>query len=306
MGESEGFQKFFECWLVEQKRDLEQLVSAVKTHLQDGRSNTNQGGEDNHNHNHLRPLIQRVINHYEHYYKVKSRYGKRDVIAMLTPSWRSKIEDAFMWIGGWRPSMAFDLLYSKSGLQLEPRLSELLSGLKTGDLGDLSPDQLTRIDELQRKTIREEKELDEKHAQVQESVADASMVELSHMVTELTRAGDKTMEEHGLQDERVASALAPKEKAMVDILQKADDLRLSTLKEVVNILNLIQAAHFLTAAAELHLRFHEWGMKMDAAAAAGYHLQFHPKNVGRGSFSNDTATSSKIGASFLQWPHQGA
>ncbi|XP_019181747.1 PREDICTED: protein DOG1-like 3 [Ipomoea nil] len=266
MAESEGFQKFFEFWLVEQKRDLEQLVSAVKTHRQDGRSSTNQAGEDNHNHNHLRPLIQRVLNHYEHYYKVKSRYEKRDIIAMLTPSWRSKMEDAFMWIGGWRPSMAFHLLYSKSGLQLEPRLSELLSGLRTGDLGDLSPDQLTLVDELQRKTIREENELVEKHAQVQESVADASMVEWSHMVTELTRAGDETMEEHGLRDEQVASALAPKEKAMVDILQKADDLRLSTLKEMVNILNLIQAAHFLIAAAELHLRFHEWGMKRDAAA----------------------------------------
>nr|GMC66689.1 protein DOG1-like 3 [Ipomoea batatas] len=86
------------------------------------------------------------------------------------------------------------------------------------------------IDELQRKTIMEEKELDEKNGQVQESVADASMVEMSHMVTKLTMAGDETMEEHGLQDERVASALAPKEKAMVDILQNADDLRLSTLK----------------------------------------------------------------------------
>ncbi|XP_031108747.1 uncharacterized protein LOC116013241 [Ipomoea triloba] len=140
------------------------------------------------------------------------------------------MENAFMWIEGWRPSMAFHLLYCKSGLQLEPRLSELLSGLKTGDLGDLSPDQLTRIDELQRKMIMEEKELDEKNGQVQESVADASMVEMSHMVTKLTRAGDETMEEHGLQDERVASALAPNEKAMVDILQNADDLQLSTLK----------------------------------------------------------------------------
>nr|GLL19713.1 protein DOG1-like 3 [Ipomoea trifida] len=114
---------------------------------------------------------------------------------MLTPSWRSKMENAFMWIGGWRPSMAFHLLYFKSGLQLEPRLSELLSGLKTGDLGDLSPDQLTRIrgcNKLQRKTIMEEKELHEKNGQVQESVADASMVEMSHMVTKLTMAGDKT------------------------------------------------------------------------------------------------------------------
>lgn len=158
--------------------------------------------------------------------------------------------------------MAFHLLYSKSGLQLEARLSELLSGLRTGDLGDLSPHQLNRVDELQRKTIREEKELGEKQAELQETVADASMVELSHMVTELKRAGEEGIKG---EDERVHSALAPKEKTMIDILQKADDLRLNTLKEVVNILNPIQAADFLIAAAELHLRFHEWGMKRDAA-----------------------------------------
>jgi hypothetical protein len=53
------------------------------------------------------------------------------------------------------------------------------------DLGDLSPTQLTHVDELQRRTIREERDITEKMAKIQETVADQSMFELSHIVTEL-------------------------------------------------------------------------------------------------------------------------
>ncbi|CAN0891104.1 Protein DOG1-like 3 [Linum grandiflorum] len=137
---------------------------------------------------------------------------------MLSPSWRSSLEDAFLWIGGWRPSMAFHLLYSKSGLQLETKLHDLIRGLTTADLSDISAAQLRRIDELQRATIRDEKVIAEKMAKVQESVADV-----------------------------------------------ADDLRLETLRAIVDVLTPIQAVHFLIAVAELHLRLRDWGKRRDAA-----------------------------------------
>lgn len=156
--------------------------------------------------------------------------------------------------------MAFHLLYSKSGHQLEAQLHELICGLGTGDLGDLSGSQLTRVDQLQRKTIREENELTEKHVKHQETVADSSMVELAHDVTELLRS-----ENTGTDEERVESTLAPRKDGLQEILQMADDLRVRTIKGVIDILTPIQAVHFLIAAAELHLRLHDWGKKGDWA-----------------------------------------
>ncbi|KZV47587.1 hypothetical protein F511_12856 [Dorcoceras hygrometricum] len=264
-----SFSNFFEQWLTEQNQNLETLVSASKENVeklengQNGRAVTQEELDGNI----LRPLIERVIQHYEKYYGAKSKFAKTDILSMFSPPWRSSLEDAFLWIGGWRPSMAFHLLYSKSGQQVEAKLMELIQGLSTGDLADLSSDQLDKVNELQKVTVRAEKELTEKLAKKQESVADASMVELSHAATELIRVGEAA------EDGRVDAALDPKKEALVEILLKADALRLKTLKQVLQILSPIQCVHFLIAAAELHLRFHEWGKKRDEknreVAAAG-------------------------------------
>ncbi|KAL1345400.1 hypothetical protein AAHE18_08G114600 [Arachis hypogaea] len=190
-------------------------------------------------------------------------WAKHDVLAMLSPTWRSSLEDAFLWIGGWRPTMAFHLLYSKAGLQFEAKLDELLQGLRTSDLGDLSATQLAQIDEIQKRTIAEEREITDMMATHQETVADASMVELSHA------GGKKEVEE------RVDSALMPKEEGLEEILQRADGLRLRTLQGIVNILRPKQCIHFLIAAAELHLRLHEWGKKRDTSRRnQGFYLGF--------------------------------
>ncbi|KAL3844788.1 hypothetical protein ACJIZ3_002191 [Penstemon smallii] len=66
-----------------------------------------------------------------------------------------------------------------------------------------------------------------------------------------------------MDEGRVDSTLAPKEEGLVEILQRADGLRMKTLKEVLSILTQIQCVHFLIAAAELHLRSHEWGENRD-------------------------------------------
>ncbi|KZV45029.1 hypothetical protein F511_20102 [Dorcoceras hygrometricum] len=265
----ESFHMFFESWLVEQSQYLEKLVSATEENQQRREQGVSQQELDA---TILIPLLERVIQHYEHYYRAKSRWAKNDVLVMFNPSWTSSLEDAFLWIGGWRPSMAFHLLYSKSGLQLEARIVDVLTGISTGDLGDLSPDQLAKVDELQKGTIREEKELSEKMAKKQEAVADKSMVELSHAATEMMREGTAA-------DERmVEAALGQKEEGLVEVLRKADDLRLNTLRKVVGFLSPIQAVYFLIAAAELHLRFHEWGAKRDSRihqAAEGDQTQQH-------------------------------
>lgn len=251
--DGESFQKFFESWLVEQNQHLQALISASKQQ------------ENNSSSSNFEEQVRVVVEHYEQYYRAKSRWVKLDVLGMLTPSWRSSLEDSFLWIGGWRPSMAFHLLYSKSGVQLEGKLHDLIRGLSSGDLGDLSPTQLTRVDGLQRVTIKEEKDLSEKLAKYQETVADSSLVELSHVVTELMSTNDDRQDsDRRLMDDQIESNLVTKEAKLEEIFHTADDLRLKTLKAVIDILTPIQAVHFLIAAAELHLRLHDWGKQRDA------------------------------------------
>ncbi|XP_015890835.3 protein DOG1-like 4 [Ziziphus jujuba] len=270
------FQKFFEFWMVEQEQHRQQLVSATK-HRHGRRTinvaaNQTTASEDEVE-TVLIPLIDRVMKHYEHYYSAKSKCAKQDVFGFLSPSWLSSLEDAFLWIGGWRPSMAFHLLYSKSGLQLEAiPLHHLINGISTDDLADLSPRQLVHVDGLQQSTIKEEKKITEMMAKHQETVADASMVELSHMVTELIMLKSSHTDSACLngggaevEKERVDTTLALKEEGLEVILQRADDLRLRTLEAIVNdVLTPTQAVHFLIAAAELHLRLHDWGKKREA------------------------------------------
>lgn len=134
-----------------------------------------------------------------------------------------------------------------------------MQGLRSGDLSDLSAAQLQQVDALQKETIRKEQEVTEKLAEQQETVADASMVELAHAMTEGV-GGDEGQS-------RVDAALAPKKDGLAEILRMADQLRLDTLKKVIDILTPMQAVHYLIAAAALHLRIHEWGKKRDARLA---------------------------------------
>ncbi|CAO2836572.1 unnamed protein product [Amaranthus hypochondriacus] len=251
----ESFTEVFDNWLILQKRSLEELRSAAKAYpnliiTKSHNESTQKLGE----------LVNRVMSHYENYYRVKSESMKQNAVQMLSATWRSDLESAFLWIGGWRPSMAFHLLFSISGLQLEDRLSELIQGLESGDLGDLSSSQLIKVNELQRQTVKEERELTESLASQQETVADSRMVELSRDATALTRDVNTGVDS---VSERVEIILESKEDKLEEIFRKADDLRLRTLKKVVEIFSPIQAVHFLIAAAELHLKVHEWGMKKD-------------------------------------------
>ncbi|KAB8080053.1 hypothetical protein EE612_000392 [Oryza sativa] len=158
----ESFAKFFECWISEQSRDLAALRSAASA-----ATNPAAPPDDAE----LRRLVDRVLGHYEHYYRTKSAAASTDVLRMFSPSWTSTTENLYLWCGGWRPTAALHLLYSKSGAQLETQLPVFLAGggLGTGDLGDLSAEQLQAADQLQRITISKEREIENAAASAQVS-----------------------------------------------------------------------------------------------------------------------------------------
>jgi hypothetical protein len=156
---AETFARFFECWILQQSRDLDALRAAAA-------ATAPAGPEDDAG---LRRLVDRVLGHYEHYYRAKSAAASSDVLPMFSPSWISSTETLYLWCGGWRPTAALQLLYSKSGAQLEAQLPAFLDGggLRDGDLGGLCADQLQAADQLQRRTIRSEREIEEAAASAQ-------------------------------------------------------------------------------------------------------------------------------------------
>ncbi|KAI0497390.1 hypothetical protein KFK09_020614 [Dendrobium nobile] len=243
---SDNFANFFESWLADQNRDLHSLLTAVSSPPPRNREEAAAHDE------HLRPLVSTVLNRYEDYYHAKQAFARRDVLPMFTPTWTSSTENLLLWAGGWRPTMIFQLLYSKCGIQVESHLDDLIGGAITWNLADVDAEQLHRIDKLHQATLKREKEISEEEAAAQEKVADEQMVKLSHVITEMG-GGEEMMEEE----------MKAKREAMVDVLRKADFLRIETLKGLVEILRPIQAVHFLIAAAELHLRVHEFGTRKD-------------------------------------------
>ncbi|KAG9447883.1 hypothetical protein H6P81_014011 [Aristolochia fimbriata] len=221
MGFHDDHGRFYRRWLQEHRRHLRRLLTAPR--------------EPTH-HQTLQPLVDAVVAHYAAYFVSKSRYAKRDVLAIFDATWSTTLERGLQWIAGWRPAVAFHLFYSESSLRLETQLTEILHGRGSGDLGDLHPTQLTRIGDLHLETVREEKRITARMADWQEDRVVAHSLDDS----------DLNMEEE-----------------LRTILEEADQLRLGTIRRVVESLNPLQAVDFLTAAAELQIGIREWGEERD-------------------------------------------
>ena len=109
--------------------------------------------------------------------------------------------------------------------------------MRSGNLGDLTPAQLAQVDDLQRRTVAEEDELAREMALVQEG--------------------------HGVVPSADGSGLdvAGHVRRVRDVLERADALRLRTVKRAVEILEPAQAAELLVAAADLEIGFRDFGLK---------------------------------------------
>ncbi|GFP84320.1 hypothetical protein PHJA_000575700, partial [Phtheirospermum japonicum] len=191
----------------------------------------------------------------------KTRWGKDGyALVFLSPPWNTPLEDTLVWIGGWRPTIAFHIIYSVSDRQFEARLSDIRRNIRirNGDLGDLSAAHLGSLYQLHRTTIQDENTITDQMAKHQAGVAGTKAFRLSN---ELSNELSELVRENRIDDEdRVHVVLEPKEEGFRKILQRADQLRLSTIKSIVCILSPIQAVYFLIVATELQLRLHDWGI----------------------------------------------
>ncbi|PKA66917.1 TGACG-sequence-specific DNA-binding protein TGA-2.1 [Apostasia shenzhenica] len=245
---NENFAQFFESWIALMDRDLQTLAAAAAA----PRPITadDEAAEERR----LRQLVADVVGHYEHYYRRKAAAARRDVLPMFSPTWTSTTENLFIWIAGWRPTVAVQILYSKCGIQYETQIPP--------DVVDVDAEQLRRIDELHRRIVQREREVSEEEAAAQEKVANSEMVEISHAMGEMAAGEGKEMMEAEMKGKR---------DEMEEVMEMADAVRMETLKGLVEILRPKQAVQFLVAAAELLLRVHEFGRSKDEATmkAAG-------------------------------------
>ncbi|GJM89727.1 hypothetical protein PR202_ga05942 [Eleusine coracana subsp. coracana] len=184
----------------------------------------------------LSALVGRFVAHLECYCAARAEL---DPVWTLSAPWATPPErGAAYWLAGWRPTTLVHLLYTESGRRFEAQLPDLLLGVRSGNLGDLSPAQLARIDELQRRTVAEEDALSREMARVQEG----------HGVVVVAAVVD-------------VAALVARVRAVLD---RADALRLNTMKRAVEILEPAQAAELLVAAADMEIGFREFGLKYES------------------------------------------
>lgn len=147
-----SFQRFYKTWFDQLKEIVHQLNQVPRPAMNDQHRELQQ------------QFVQKLISHYSEYYRVKSLAAKNDILSVFSAPWSSSLERSLHWIAGWRPTTAFHLIYTESSILFESHIINILRGLRYGDLGDLSPDQVARVSELQCEAVQEENSISDEHS----------------------------------------------------------------------------------------------------------------------------------------------
>lgn len=123
-----NFDHFYASWI----EHLHQLVRHLAAEL----IPSGGGSQDQLSH-----LVNKFMDHYSEYYRVKRLEVERDVLEAVAAPWATSLERSLHWIAGWRPTTVFHLVYTESSILFESHIVDILRGFRTGDLGDLSPAQ---------------------------------------------------------------------------------------------------------------------------------------------------------------------
>ncbi|KAG7581986.1 Transcription factor TGA like domain [Arabidopsis suecica] len=222
-----SFKKFQESWIDQLRNHMNHLRSAQNHHR-----NSATGDEER-----LREAVERVMEHFREYHRAKWATTEKDVIGVMATPWASALERSLHWVGGWRPTTLFHLVYTESSILFESRILDILRGFRTGDLSDLSPSQFRTVSELQCETVKEENAITEELSEWQDDASDLVLGTSSD------------------PDQRI--------RRLAEIVHRTDDLRLRTITRVVELLSPLQQAEFLIAAAELRTGVAGWGTSHD-------------------------------------------
>ncbi|MCL7040717.1 hypothetical protein MKW94_010378 [Papaver nudicaule] len=223
------FEDFLTGWLIRQKTYLDQLIST--------RNNFQNTPEHE-----LRSLVSQVLTHYQQYYAVKGAATREDVYAMFVPPWFSLYEHTYLWIAGFKPSLAFKILD------------------KSVNQDELTNEQLEALCGLRVWTKAAERGLNNDMARVQESLVSPPLVNL---------ALKRNPAERGVVGETADDVLKMLRKKMETLVETADLVRMTTAREIVEKLSPVQSVRFLAAATQLQVNIRRVGLQRDADRGRG-------------------------------------
>lgn len=137
-----SFDHFYCSWFEQLHQLVCQLSAATGPKAESASSHADAASSmHQYDQDHLRNLVSKLMSHYAEYYRVKGLAVERDVLSVVAAPWATALERSLHWIAGWRPTTIFHLVYTESSTLFESRIVDILRGVRTGDLGDLSPAQ---------------------------------------------------------------------------------------------------------------------------------------------------------------------
>ncbi|KAL0341271.1 UNVERIFIED_CONTAM: protein ZW2 [Sesamum radiatum] len=221
---AQTFEAFVDQWFIDKEHHLRDLLGLIARNSCDNEVDEVQ----------CKDLIDRVIRHYGRYFEAKARMIADNVFLVLMPTWFSSFERAYLWMGGFRPGLAFRLV--------------------NNNVLDLSEEQSWRMNRLMTEIKEEEKDITDEFDKVQEVMATPPMLELLRHGGRLRNGVGDNME---LLVDQLKSAVGA-------LVERADYLRMKTGIMLMEILKSSQTIRFLAAAMQLQLRLRRRGMMRDA------------------------------------------
>ncbi|KAK4403400.1 protein ZW2 [Sesamum angolense] len=221
---AQTFEAFVDQWFIDKEHHLRDLLGLIARNSRDNEVDEVQ----------CKDLIDRVIRHYGRYFEAKARMIADNVFLVLMPTWFSSFERAYLWMGGFRPGLAFRLVIN--------------------NVLDLSEEQSWRMNRLMTEIKEEEKEITDEFDKVQEVMATPTMLELLRHGGRLRNGVGDNME---LLVDQLKSAVGA-------LVERADYLRMKTGIMLMEMLKSSQTIRFLAAAMQLQLRLRRRGMLRDA------------------------------------------
>ncbi|KAJ1402171.1 hypothetical protein SESBI_28270 [Sesbania bispinosa] len=232
----EKFSDFYEKWIWKVEEILHQLLEVSKQRKEVVKTEQE-----------LQALVSKATSHIKEYYTVKWGAAHEDVLVFFSPTWVTPLENAYMWMTGWKPSLVFRLL--KKG----PTMTE---------------EQQKKVEELRKRIRMEEDKVERDMERQQVAMADPKIVDLakqSGRSMKLVGEGDAAATGvDGLVDVALKGVFAGLERVM----KASDCVRLKALKGVLDVLGPMQSVEFLVAFIAMQLRLRQWGKKRDMAAAS--------------------------------------
>ncbi|OIS95954.1 PREDICTED: protein DOG1-like 4 [Nicotiana attenuata] len=222
-----NFSNYFENWMSQLEEFLRLLLIVPKeiSHVKDHET-----------------LVNKMTAHHKDYYTAKWAAAHEEILSFFHPVWLSPLENAYLWVTGWKPSMAFRLVGANS---------------------ELSDEQVKNIDALKAKIRAEEERVEREMERQQVALGDRKMVELARLNSSRVRTSgcSSDSDSNNPLDRLVEVALKGLMVGLERVMKMADCVRLKTLKGLLDILNPTQCVDLLAAISMLQIKMRKWGRK---------------------------------------------